>query len=274
MPKVAFLITAYNSAKLLRQTLRFMEELDPQPDKYVFSENNSTDGTLNVIRQWQCSHPTEIIRLWFREDAVQILGNKYEVLAQIRDTLLNRARKMDVDYAIFVDSDIFITHTDFITRITSWNKNLVGAAVPVFRASHGLCLSPTWINCGSERETKPQIVKTVCDGFEEVYSVGAGALCISRKLLMDREVNFSPTIRKPQVYGEDISYCIKARQHGYKVYVDGSLLLGHYVEAKIKNLWHDSFQYGEDPRGGGMMLMPEDYIASLLEIDRLMAKNV
>lgn len=247
-----------------------MDQLDPQPDKYVFSENNSTDGTLQIIKQWQHSHPTEILRLWFHENAVQILGSKYGVIAQIRDTLLNRARKMDVDYAIFVDSDIFITDTDFITRITSWKKHLVGAAVPVFRVDQGLCLSPTWINNGPERESKPQIVKTVCDGFEEVYSVGAGAMCISHSLLMDDKVNFWPTITHPQLYGEDISYCIKVRQHGYKVYVDGSLLLGHYVEAKTKNLWRDTFRYGEDPRGGGTVLMPEDYMRVLAEIDCLM----
>lgn len=268
--KVVMLISTYNHVELLKKTLQYLDELEPQPSKYVFSENNSEDEALQVIAEWQKTHPTEIIRLWFKENAGQILGNRYGVIGHIHQILLNRARKMDVDYAIFMSNDVFIPYTDFITRITSWKKDLVGVAVPVFREGRGLCLSPTWINDGPERDIKPQIVKTMCNGFEEVYSVGGAGMCVSRKLLMDKRVNFMPLLKKPQCYSEDIGYCFKARSFGYKCYVDGSLFLGHYVEAKRKSIWRKDFQFGGVPYEEGVVLMPEDYMRVLAEIDRLM----
>lgn len=272
--KVVFLIPTYNHARLLVKTLQYMEDLDPQPDKYIFLENNSEDETLKLLVKWQRTHPTEIIRLWFTKNTYQILGTKYGVIGQLRQILLDRARKLDVEYAIFVDSDILIPYTDFITRLTSWKTHLVGGVSPIFRGTHGLCLSAVWFNFGSERETKPHACKTVCDGFEEVYSVGTAAMCISRELLMDKKVNFLPIITNPQLHSEEAGYCVRARERGFKVYVDGSLLLGHYVQAGGKKIWTDEFQYGGKLDEKGVFLMPEDYIATLLKIDKLMVKNV
>lgn len=272
--KVVFLIPSYNRVCLLTKTLQYLEDLNPQPYKYIFLENNSEDDTLKVLVEWGKNHPTEIIRLWFAENTYQILGTKYGAIGHVRQILLDRARKMDVDYVIFMDSDIIIPYTDFITQITSWKKDLIGVPWPMFRRNHGLCLSPIWINHGLDRETKPQIVKTVCSGFEEVYGVAGAGTCISRKLLMDKRVNFLPLIDSPQVFSEDIGYCVTARKHGYKCYVDGSLLLGHYVEVGRKRVWHDDFKFGGVQEEKGVVLMPEDYITTLLEIDRLMVKNV
>jgi len=110
----------------------------------------------------------------------------------------------------------------------------------------------------------------VCDGFEEVYSVGGAGMCVSRKLLMDRRVNYLPLVEEPQFYSEDIGYCFKARKYGYKCYVDGSLFLGHYVEARRKSIWRDDFRFGGVPDEKGVVLMPEDYMRVLAEIDCLM----
>lgn len=252
-----------------------MDHLDPQPDKYIFLENNSEDDTLEILFDWKRGHPTEIIRLWVREDAVQVLGQKYAMVALVRQMLLDRARNLDVDYAVFVDDDIFIPYTDFVTRITSWKKQLVGMAYPLFSGHHGLCLSPIWINDGPRRETYPMRVRTFCAGFEEVYAVGGGLMCIGKRLLMDRKVNFLPlSFAYGRPFAEDIGYCHKARQHGYKVYVDGPFLLGHYIETLQQKAWHHNawhsdsrFQCGKKPNRKGVVVMPQKYYELLAEID-------
>lgn len=259
-----------------------MDELDPQPDKYVFLENNSEDDTLTILTEWRKKHSAEIIRLWFREDAVQILGQKYGIIGLVRQMLLDRARKLDVDYAVFVDDDIYIQYSDFITRITAWKKHLVGVPYPVLTGDHGLRLSPVWHNLGPNRRKLPRKVKTVCHEFEEVFAIGGGIMCISRKLLMDTRVNFLPlSFGKPKPFAEDIGYCHVAKKHGYKTYVDGSMLVGHYVETIPQKMWqkeawlgNSDFEYGKKPRRKGVVLMPENYIALLMQIDKQMSRNV
>jgi len=270
--KVVFLIPTCNKAEILAQALKLMDELDPQPSKYVFLENNSEDDTLQVLTEWQRTHPSEILRLWLREDAVQVIGQKYGVIGLIRQMLLDRARKMNVDYAVFMDDDIFIPYTDFITRITAWRKHLVGTPYPYFAQYEGLRLSPIWFQNGHSTQ---QVAKTVCDGFNEVHSVAGGVMCISRTLLMDDRVNFLPLIDTEQrKLGEDIGYCVKARQQGYKVYVDCSMIMGHYVETVRQKAWHadawhprSEFRLGKKPQRKGVVLMPEKYMQLLAEID-------
>jgi len=217
----------------------------------------------------------------------QILGKKYAVIGVVRQLLLDRARKMDVDYAFFVDDDIYIPYPDLITRITDWKKSLVGAPYPILSGDYGLRLSPIWINRGPEGETRLQRVKTVCDGFEEVYAVSGGLMCIGRELLMDPEINFLPLIflddrarMEARPFAEDIGYCHKARQRGYKVYVDGSMLLGHYVETVLQKQWHhqawlgnSEFRYGKKRLRKGVVLMPDKYYEVLAKIDAHLFKR-
>ena len=120
------LIPTYNNARVLNSTLAYLDKLEPKPKYYIFLENNSTDDTLNLLYYWKSNHPnTEIIRLWFKKDAVT---SPYEIIGLVRQMLLDRARKLGVDFAIFIDDDIFLAEKDFIAKITRHGKDLVGGA--------------------------------------------------------------------------------------------------------------------------------------------------
>jgi len=124
--KSVILIPVYNCGKSLPTFFSFLYKLNPQPDLFVFAENNSDDNTLNVVNGFRRDH--KIIRVWLRDDAAVIGESRYEPIAHIRQLLLTFARRYNPDYAIFLDSDVYPTSKDLIDRLSLWQKDIVGGA--------------------------------------------------------------------------------------------------------------------------------------------------
>ena len=211
------LIPTYDNARVLNSTLAYFDKLDPQPKYYIFLENNSSDDTLNLLYYWKSNHPnTEIIRLWFKKDAVT---SPYEIIGLVRQMLLDRARKLGVDFAIFIDDDIFLAEKDFITKITRHGKDLVGGAY--FRSyPQGDFLS--YLAFGKVGYVLRSYQKF---RLQEIAAISGGCMCIGKKLLMDKRINFSPILNN---YSEDFGYCARAMSYGYKIYIDDSFKICHY----------------------------------------------
>ena len=235
--KVIALIPTFNHGIFLEDCLNRLVKLKPSFDKYIFFENNSKDGTLKVIQRF--NHPKELIRMWFRNDAVKILGkhgNPYGAIGIARQYLLERARKLDPDYAIFIDDDIVILDKNFIHRITSRNQHIVGA--PYLRPfPEGMYIASKW-----KRKGKKGIwFKSGCRGFQRTYVTSAGCMCLSRKVIQNREINFLPIIWAKEEDGkrasEDFGYCIRANKAGVKVHIDCTLRVGHYATADDYKPW-------------------------------------
>ncbi|TET99858.1 MAG: glycosyltransferase [Candidatus Stahlbacteria bacterium] len=228
--KVIFLIATYNQAKLLEDCLKYCNRLEPQPDKYIFCENNSIDDTLDVIKRFK--RPKELIRFWVRDDAVKTLGNPYGIIAIARQMLLKRARQLDSDYAIFIDSDITLLYKYFIDQITCHEKDIVGA--PYLRPfPEGMFLASKW-----DRGNRKLWYKKSCKGFQRCTVTSGGCLCLSRKAIQDKRLFFDPPIwNKKRKASEDFSYCIRAGKVGYKIWIDCNLQVGHYATASDYKPW-------------------------------------
>jgi len=236
--KIICLIATYNHAPLLWDCLQHLDQLKPNFDKYIFFENNSEDNTLDVIKRFK--RPKELMRMWFVNDAVKKLGNPYAMIGLVRQFLLEKARKINPDYAIFIDDDIILYDKDFISRITSWKKDICGA--PYLRNyPEGTNLASIWKRKGY----KGNWMKRCCKGFQECHLTSAGCMCLTRKIIQDKRFGFYPIIwgeiwgekKKGFKASEDYGYCLKARAYGYKVYIDCTLRVGHYAEGYSYKPW-------------------------------------
>jgi glycosyltransferase involved in cell wall biosynthesis len=230
--KVIFLIPTYNNATFLRDCLGKLIELYPQPDLYVFLENNSTDDTLQVIQDFK--GPKKLIRLWFKEDLIEKAGNPYEGIGIARQVLLEYARKLNPNYAIFIDDDIVIYPPDFVTQITRRHKDVIGAPY-LRRYPEGTFLASKWKRKGKDKLW----FKSKCKGLQKVYVTSAGCICLSRRIIQDKRVNFHPVIWTEKLKAsEDFSYCIRAHHAGYDVWLDGDINgIGHYAEIDKDKPW-------------------------------------
>jgi len=221
------LVATYNSADIFDLWSKAIYKLKPPPDKVIFCENNSSDDTLKKLAQFKLPH--EIIRIWVREDAAK--DNPYGIIAEVRQLLLTRARQLNPDYAIFLDDDIIVKTPTMIPLLTGWNKMLENAHVIggtyLRRFPRGVYLASKW----KWQKGLYRLWKYPPNGnitISEPWVTSAGCLCLSRKIIQDRRVNFSPRIR--DTCAEDFGYCLWARKYGYKIYLDHLVKLKHIKE--------------------------------------------
>jgi hypothetical protein len=235
----------YNRAEQLLILFRDLEKLDPQPDLYIFAENNSTDNTLEVIREFSKNHPSKIIRLWLREDAAKIgieIGKECIPIAHVCDLLLTAARNFNPDYAICIDSDMEIQSTNLITILTGHQKDIVGTLYQKVQLGECRINTPLGIVTIRIRQdftngtltisTKEGVIlqQTEMENAEltECATIGIMCSCLSRRIIQDRRLCFYPLFRDFMGWHtEDMGFCLRARSLGYQVWLDKVAIVEH-----------------------------------------------
>jgi len=241
--KVVVLIPTHNNESLLPVWFNFIYKLNPQPIEYVFAENNSHDDTLKLIERFK--RPTKLIRVWFKKKPIGKGESFYTTIAHIRQLLLTYARQSNCDYAIFLDTDIFPATTELISHMINWNADIVGGKYMRF-FPEGLFIASYWKSGDKKFRLKPLTDLP----FEEVECTSAGCLCLSKKVIQDRRVNFYPIFGAFHT-SEDFAYCRQARARGYKVYLDSLVDVRHFCPTdKAPNPWtfglgNNSYSRGE-----------------------------
>lgn len=244
MLNVAILIPTHNNNETLQRCLNYLHNLEPQPKHYLFFTNNNTDGTVETINKWKEVHPNSILlNLDFDKKTLQLLlhKNPYNIIGLARQLLLNKTRKLNVDYAIFIDDDILIADRNFISRITEHNKDIVGGAY--YRSyPSGDFLCYLTFNKGKNKDTHPYILRNYLKkALFKVAATSGGCLCLSKKVIMDKRLNFFPIIDYYHTgkAGEDFSYCEGARRLGYNIWIDDTFQLCHYQIHKEARPWRE-----------------------------------
>jgi glycosyltransferase involved in cell wall biosynthesis/GT2 family glycosyltransferase len=223
--KTIILVPVYNSGKTLPLFFSSLNALEPQPELYVFAENNSSDDTLEQVSKFNLPH--KVIRVWFRKDAAMLSQNRYEPIAHIRQLLLTFARDYNPDYAIFLDSDVIPRTQSLIENLTLWKKDIVGGAY-LRMFPQGVWLASKWKDPNTGEVMFRQ--KTHLP-LEKPHMTSAGCMCLSRKIIQDKRVNFYPVQAGAS---EDFSYCLQARDYGYEVFLDGVIKLEHIIPEKLR----------------------------------------
>ena len=236
--KTIVLMPVYRAEQLWDYTASSFYQMDPQPDKWIFCENNSPDDTIHKLAQFK--RPHELIRFWVRRDANLYMDTPYDLIAIARQFLLQRARQLDPDWAVFIDSDIEVISPNLLDLLTSHEGHdfdinghevdIIGA--PYLRYSdEGLWLACTWrLPYGpmiGKHSLKLKAPMRMWDTW--LASVGGGCMALSRRILQDRRLNFYP-VRRPELgfeTAEDLGYCLDARRLGYVIGLDASVKLGH-----------------------------------------------
>jgi glycosyltransferase involved in cell wall biosynthesis len=226
--RTCLLIPVYNNAKTLPKLFHCLDKLNPQPDMTFFAENNSRDNTLWLIKKHYRHKPHKIIRVWFRDDAAQACQSVYEPIAHIRQLLLTAARHYDPDYAIFLDADVYPLSSSLIAILTGWRKDIVGGSyVRLFPDGPFLASKFSTDDSKFYRYYRIPYAELM-----EPLMTSAGCLCLSRKIIQDKRVNFWPLYNLEA--SEDFGYCLRARELGYKVYLDGTAVLWHDTECQVR----------------------------------------
>lgn len=156
------------------------------------------------------------------------------VIHWARNDLLTR-RRPDADYVLFCDDDI-VVEKDTLERLLSHKKDIV-AGLCTKRADPPEPVFRQWLD---EIQNYGIIIDWPKGKLVEVDATGTGLLLISRKVIEEVAKSYYPYsntgngfwfefLRGPHgaEWGEDVSFCWKARRLGFQIFVDTAVTPGH-----------------------------------------------
>jgi glycosyltransferase involved in cell wall biosynthesis len=219
------LVPTRNSSALLPPFLSRLSKLE-DVDRVVFFVNNLDDDTADILRKWD----GEVIERMWPTDYVRRLDSVYGPIAVARQILLNRARALKADFALFLDDDIWVDTADAIDILRTWGYDIIGGTYArVF--PDGICIAAKWMDPITR---KVSIISDPYDILMHPFVVGGGCMGLSRGAIEDRHLNFFP-LAGPQ-WAEDFGYCVKARARGYTIALDNLVHLTHNLRPSSREL--------------------------------------
>lgn len=250
---VIFLVSTQNSEKQWSAWQKMIKALDPLPEKVIFCENDSTDKTRDLIKNWDFPH--ELIT--FKSKISKKNNDIYSAIAKNRQLLLNRARQMNLKFAIFLDDDVFPDEKNIIDKLISHNLPIVGGAYLRPFDDRGMHVASKWSidnidempqthNLVSLVENVKQkgfkyIIFSSCDRLlYKVALTSAGCLCLASDIINDMRLNFYPIrhdLGSIEGCSEDFGYCLLAKSKGYEIYLDGNTRLAHLINPEKQRPW-------------------------------------
>lgn len=165
-----------------------------------------------------------------------------------RNELARKAIKNDMDYVLWLDSDM-VFDPDLLERMfkTLQDNNLDMLTGLYFRRTQPYTpvlfdkLKPKKV--GWEWTDFEQIPET---GLFEVGGCGFGCVLMSTEVLMSVQGKHRYLFHPMNNGGEDLSFCWRARDCGYKIMCDPEITCGHVGYAVINDAFYRSYQLTED----------------------------
>tara|TARA_S200002703_G_scaffold157262_1_gene164678 strand:+ start:744 stop:1328 length:585 start_codon:yes stop_codon:yes gene_type:complete len=142
-----------------------------------------------------------------------------------RQVLLDRAKTFDADYYMWIDSDQVFKPYHFF-NLLKYNKNIV-SGIYLRQLDYNSTLSKTYACTTLEGEhLNEEIRKNYKEKLIEVTGNGMGFM-LTKSYIFNDIVN--PFSSPDPVYGtsEDICFQVKAKEKGFKSYIDKDMIIGH-----------------------------------------------
>ena len=127
------------------------------------------------------------------------------------------------DALLFVDSDMVVP-VDLLTRLIEADKDIVSALAFKRTPGYEPCI---FKECS---ETDAKFYLDYPKGLIEIEGVGMACTLIKRRVF---ETVPEPRFFPHKILGEDLSFCVRARAAGFKIYCDTTLISGHVTQETI-----------------------------------------
>lgn len=156
-----------------------------------------------------------------------------------RNKLATQSLKMGADYTMWFDSDM-IFEPDTMLKLLEHDAPIVSGAY--FRRSPPYSLV-AFDKCDTENRVwsdLPLPTDTVkCGG------VGFGCVLVKTDVLFDVAARFKTWFEPMNGFGEDLSFCWRARQCGYDILLDPSVSCGHVGQIVVNQDFYKTFNGGK-----------------------------
>ena len=160
---------------------------------------------------------------------VQFGFTECSLIYHARTELCKMAMEAESDYVLWLDSDVVFKPDLMETLMTDiQGRDMVTAVYhmrrPPFRPVIWKTLTPGIL---PGHGTVVHYDDYPTDGLFEVEACGFGTVLMKTGVIKDVAETFHETFGPMAGFGEDLSFCIRARSCGYKIHCDPSLQVGH-----------------------------------------------
>lgn len=156
-----------------------------------------------------------------------------------RDTLATLSVTKEFDYVLWLDSDMVFKPDTLIRMMDTLQKNDLDILT-------GLCFrrvppyTPTLFD-KLEMDGKNCIHTEFDEIPEELFEVGGcgfAAVLMKTDVFLDVSAKFGAMFTPIGSNGEDASFCMRARECGYKIYCDPKIVIGHVGNIVVDDVFY------------------------------------
>lgn len=167
-----------------------------------------------------------------------------------RNNLAKAAIKSEADWVLWLDSDMTF-RPDFLERMVKVceDNDIEFLSGLYFRRNPPYSTVLFDKLEATEKGCAYTTFESVPDGIFEVGGCGFGGVLMKTDVLLDVAGKYGRIFDPLPGMGEDISFCWRARQCGYKIFCDSSLEMGHIGYAEITRGYFEAFRKGDDNAG-------------------------
>lgn len=152
------------------------------------------------------------------------------LIYEARERLAAMAVNNGFDHILWLDSDQMFKPTLMIDFVSS-EKDMVTGVIPMRR--------PPYIPCVYKiKDDELKQVTELGDRLFEVDGCGFGAVFMKTEILQKCFDKYKTCFQPIYGYGEDLSFCLRVKKLGYKIYADPRIDIGHIAKTVItKNMF-------------------------------------
>lgn len=205
--KVFAIVLNFNSKEHIVKCLRSLSQLSIKNFKPIIVDNNSTDGSVEMVKKQ------------FRK--IKIIQNKNNLgYAKGNNLGIKYALKNNADYIFLLNPDTTLENNAINELLYAMEANArIGIAGPKIYTKNGRIWS-----CGGEIDKKRYTGGLIGFGGKDhgQYDQEAEVGFISGTAMFIRRVVFEKVGLLPHdyfLYYEDVDFCLKAKQAGFKIYL-------------------------------------------------------
>lgn len=170
-----------------------------------------------------------------------------------RNNLARQAIKAEADYVLWLDSDMVFS-PDLLLRMMKVveDNDLDFLTALCFRRKppYTPCLFDKLEVRQDGKGANYTALMSVPDGLFEVGGCGFAGVLMSTEILLSVAAKFEGRMFDPMPgFGEDVAFCWRARQCGYKLYCDSSIEMGHVGSCVVTRGYFEAFNGGQKDAG-------------------------
>lgn len=160
-----------------------------------------------------------------------------------RNRIAKQAIQMEADYVMWFDADMIFDPDTLIQLLNDINSNKEIDIISGLYHRRSIPYSPVLfkkLKCEGDKNWEDY--DNHPDGIFELDGVGFGCVLHKASVLFDMACKYGDWFTPINGYGEDLSFCIRAKELGFKVFCDSNVKCGHYGHVMVTEEFYKAYR--------------------------------